>query len=84
MQIKNKNKLIRNNNIKGDILEKYNKQYSNLEIIINNNFHDRFIIIDKEILYHIGASLKDLGSKTFGINKIEDIETLKQIIKRIK
>jgi len=52
-------------------LEKYNKQYSNINIVKNHQFHDRFIIIDKSILYHSGASFKDLGNKCFAINKIE-------------
>ena len=47
-----------------DYKEKYEKQYSNIEIINTNIFHDRFIIIDNKILYHSGASFKDLGSKT--------------------
>lgn len=41
--------------------EKYKEQYKNVKLIINNKFHDRFIIIDKKILYHCGASFKDLG-----------------------
>ena len=43
--------------------------------------HDRFIIIDKNILYHCGASFKDLGKKCFGINKIEDKEYLNKYMK---
>lgn len=42
-----------------------------LKIVKTNKFHDRFIIIDSKDLYHCGASLKDLGKKCFGINKIE-------------
>ena len=37
----------------------------------DNSFHDRFIIIDKKILYHCGASFKDLGKKCFAINEME-------------
>ena len=40
---------------------KYKEQYNNIELTISNLFHDRFIIIDKKILYHSGASFKDLG-----------------------
>ena len=64
-------------------IEKYKKQYSNLNIIINNTFHDRFIILDNEILYHFGASFKDLGNKCFSINKIEDKTYLKQMINEL-
>ncbi len=48
-----------------------------------NGFHDRFIIIDNKELYHCGASLKDLGKKCFGINKIEGIEFIENINKII-
>ena len=50
--------------------DKFNLQYENVEIKKVNNFHDRFIIIDNEKLYHVGASLKDLGKKCFAINKM--------------
>ena len=60
-------------------IEKFNKQYPNLTIKYSNIFHDRFIIIDN-ILYHVGASFKDLGKKCFAINKIEDKEYLEKII----
>ena len=39
---------------------KYKKQYDNVELIIDNSFHDRFIIVDRKTLYHCGASFKDL------------------------
>ena len=64
--------------------EKYQKQYENLEIIINNKFHDRFIILDKKILYHSGASFKDLGNKCFAINRIEDENILKELLENMR
>jgi hypothetical protein len=45
--------------------EKYQKQYQNIELKIFKNSHDRFIILDKKEVYHLGASLKDLGKKWF-------------------
>ena len=63
-------------------ISKFNKQYPNLNIKYSNIFHDRFIIIDNA-LYHLGASLKDLGKKCFAINKIEDKDYLERIIKSI-
>ena len=54
-------------------LEKYNKQYKDISIKTNKKFHDRFLIIDNKEVYHIGASLKDLGKKTFAFNKMEDL-----------
>ncbi len=52
-------------------IEKYNKQYQNLEVKVSNKYHDRFLIIDDKELYHIGASLKDLGNKIFAFSKID-------------
>lgn len=58
---------------------KFNDQYPKLKIEYSSEFHDRFIIIDSNIIYHCGASLKDLGKKTFGINKIEDKRLLEKV-----
>ena len=56
--------------------EKYQNQYKNIELIQFKNSHDRFLIIDKKEVYHIGSSLKDLGKKWFVFSKLE-IENLK-------
>ncbi len=64
-------------------IEKFNSQYPKLEIRYTSVFHDRFIIIDKNKLYHIGASLKDLGLKVFGISKIDDIDYLNMLLDKI-
>lgn len=50
--------------------EKYSKQYKNVEIKIFKNSHDRFLILDKKEVYHMGASLKDLGKKWFAFSKM--------------
>ena len=63
-------------------ITKFNKQYPDLKIKYSNIFHDRFIIIDNT-LYHLGASLKDLGKKCFGINKTEDEEILYNLISKL-
>ena len=68
----------KNNILKLDI-QKFNKEYPTLKLAKTNKFHDRFIIIDNKELYHLGASIKDLGKKCFGINRIEDREILQQI-----
>jgi phage regulator Rha-like protein len=52
-------------------VKKFNEQYPAIEIKEFNNSHDRFIIIDKDTVYHFGASLKDLGKKWFGFSKME-------------
>ena len=64
--------------------EKYEKQYSNIEIINTNIFHDRFIIIDNKVLYHSGESFKDLGKKCFAITKMEDNNILKELLNKLK
>lgn len=51
-------------------IEKYNKQYEKIEIRTFTKSHDRFLIIDNNIVYLIGASLKDLGKKWFAFSKI--------------
>lgn len=60
-------------------IAKFNKQYPTLKVAKNYQFHDRFIEIDNKILYHCGASLKDLGKKCFAISKIEDVECIEKI-----
>ena len=51
-------------------LGKYNSQYEPVEIRVYKNSHDRFLIIDGADVYHIGASLKDLGKKMFAFSKL--------------
>ena len=55
-------------------IEKYNKQYNNLTVMFNNAFHDRYFILDDEIVYHCGASINRIGYKTFSINLIDDVD----------
>ena len=64
--------------------EKYELQYNNLTIITTDIFHDRFIMIDKKVLYHCGASFKDLGKKCFCISVIEDKQIIKDLIIRLQ
>lgn len=71
-------------NVNDELLKKYNKEYSNLEVIKCDLFHDRFIVIDNKILYHSGASFKDLGNKCFALTKIEDERILKGLLKYMK
>ena len=52
-------------------LQKYNAQYTPISIRIYKKSHDRFLIIDGMDVYHIGASLKDLGKKMFAFSKLE-------------
>ncbi len=52
-------------------LKRYNAQYPKIEIKEFKKSHDRFLIIDNATVYHIGASLKDLGKKWFAFSKIK-------------
>lgn len=60
-------------------IQKFNKEYPTLKIAKTEKFHDRFIILDNKELYHIGASIKDLGKKCFAISKIENKEMLEML-----
>lgn len=53
-------------------MEKYNSQYESIKIKEFNKTHDRFMIIDERDVYHIGASLKDLGKKWFAFSKFDN------------
>ena len=63
-------------------VKKANEQYGNFEIREFANSHDRFIIIDNSDVYHLGASLKDLGKKWFAFSKM-DKSSVSSIIKEI-
>ena len=52
-------------------IEKHNKQYPPVVVEVFKKSHDRFLIIDQHTVYHIGASLKDLGKKWFAFSKME-------------
>ncbi len=51
-------------------IERFKQQYKSLSIRESNIIHDRFLIIDNKIIFHLGASLKDLGKKIFAFSKI--------------
>ena len=63
-------------------VDRHNAQYSSIEIKQFNKAHDRFLLIDDEV-YHIGASIKDLGKKWFGFTLMRDI-TATELINKIK
>ncbi len=52
-------------------IQKFNAQYPTLTMQYTTKMHDRFLIIDNTVLYHIGASLKDLGKKCFAFEVLE-------------
>ena len=53
-------------------LEKHNAQYPAIDIRTYKRSHDRFLLIDGLEVYHIGASLKDLGKKMFAFSKLNE------------
>ena len=63
-------------------VDRHNTQYPHIEIKQFNKAHDRFLLIDDEV-YHIGASIKDLGKKWFGFTLMRDI-TATELINKIK
>ena len=65
-------------------INNFNQQYPILGVDYTEEFHDRFLIIDGTLAYHVGASLKDAGKKCFAINRIEDKANILNILKRIK
>jgi hypothetical protein len=52
-------------------LKRHNTQYPNIQVKQFKDAHDRFLIIDETEIYHIGASMKDLGKKWFAFSKLE-------------
>ena len=64
-------------------INNFNQQYSKLEVKYTNIFHDRFLILDRKNIYHIGASIKDLGKKCFGITLIKYDAIIKDIIGKL-
>lgn len=65
-------------------ITKFNAQYPKLSVKINTYFHDRFLILDKTEVYHIGASIKDAGKKSFGIAKIEEEGLIQTLLNKVK
>lgn len=63
-------------------IKRHNEQYASVEVVSFNKAHDRFLLIDNEV-YHIGASIKDLGKKWFAFSLLHDItaEELKELLK---
>lgn len=62
-------------------IERHNSQYPPIEVTLFRRSHDRFLCID-DIVYHVGASIKDLGKKWFGFSKMEDFKP-EELVARI-
>lgn len=65
-------------------VENFNAQYPTLTVKKTQVFHDRFIILDGTVVYHIGASIKDAGKKCFGVSLINDSGVVEDLLNRLK
>ena len=72
-----------NTKLNANDINKFNMQYPKLEVNYTEVFHDRFLILDKKYIYHIGASIKDVGKKCFGITLIKYEAIIKDILDRL-
>ena len=72
-----------NNLLTKQDLEKYNKQYHNLNVKYDNTFHDRYFILDNNTVYHCGASINRIGYKTFSVTLISDCDMCKTLMKKV-
>lgn len=72
-----------NGNLTDKDVAKFNSQYPKLTVKISKDFHDRFLIIDRKEVYHIGASIKDAGKKSFGITKLEVEDLTKSLLAKV-
>lgn len=64
-------------------IEAFNRQYGGLTCETDDSFHDRFMIVDSELAYHIGASLNYAGKKAFEVFRINDGSIVKGILKEL-
>ena len=72
------------NKLSNSLINCFSKEYFPISIKICDDFHDRFLIVDNETIYHIGTSFNYLGNKTFIINKINDAVWREDFLKRLK
>lgn len=79
----NKRIIIISKNIDELLVKKYKTQYENIEFINKNPFHDRYIILDRNIVYSSGMSLKDLGKSYSYINREHEEIFVQELLKRI-
>ena len=66
-------------------ITKFNAQYPTLTLKYTKTMHDRFLILDNEEIYHVGASLKDLGKKCFAFTRLEDGKNvIQELLKKVQ
>ena len=74
---------LKNTRLKAIDIKKFNDQYPHLSVNHSQEFHDRFLLLDERELYHIGASIKDLGKKCFAFSRMEDERLIKNLLSRL-
>ena len=72
--------IIVSENIDETLKKKYEKQYNNVSFVYNDTMHDRFIILDRYILYSCGSSLKDVDKKCFSIQEFTNRKYTKELL----
>ena len=65
-------------------INNFNAQYYGVKLKYTTEFHDRFLILDDTVVYHIGASIKDAGKKCFGLSLIQDKNIVGDLLKRLQ
>lgn len=79
----NKRIIIISKNFDDLLIKKYKSQYQNVEFINTNPFHDRYIILDRSIVYSSGMSLKDVGKSFSYINREQEEIFVQELLKRL-
>ena len=69
--------------LKNNEISVFNTQYGNLTVVIDNKIHDRYLILDDEMFYHLGSSISHLGKRLTQITLMEDSEIINSIRKRV-
>ena len=69
--------------LKNNEISAFNTQYGNLTVVIDNKIHDRYLILDDEMFYHLGSSINHLGKRLTQITLMEDSEIINSIRKRV-
>ena len=62
----------------------FEKQYFKVDVFVSNDFHDRYIIVDKNAFYKLGGSLNNLADKAFSISKVTDKTENEKVLKEIE
>ena len=69
--------------LEGNDIKQFKKQYGQLDIVHNDDFHDRYLIIDNSMCYSLGASLNYMGKRVFSVNLIEDKDIINLIVNKL-